>query len=124
MIKKLDTHKALELVQNLYRAVDDRDTEALGKYLADDLVFQLGNLEAIEGKKAVLAANESFFQSIANMVHSIDRIWAQDNNVICSGSVEYTRLDNSKLSIPFSTILTLKDDLISHYQIYVDVSPL
>lgn len=124
MTKNLSTPKAFQLIQNLYRAVDDRDTEILGNYLADDLVFQLGNLDAIEGKEAVLAANKGFFQTIANMIHTIDGIWTQDNNVICAGSVEYTRLDNSKLSIPFSTILTLKDDLISHYQIYADVSSL
>lgn len=124
MTENLVDHKALQFIQNLYQIVDNRDSAALGDYLADDLVFKLGNLEAIHGKEAVLVANEGFFQSIAKMIHTIEVVWSRGCNIICAGSVEYTRHDNTNLTIPFSTILTLNDDLITNYQIYADVSPL
>ena len=68
--------------------------------------------------------NASFFESVAAMAHTIDKVWSQDADVICSGSVQYTRLDGSQLSLPFATILTTEDGLIRDYKVYADVSPL
>jgi len=124
MTAQLKTIESENFVSDLYAAVDHKDVVALGGFLADDVAFKLGNLDAIYGKQAVLGANSSFFKSIAEMAHSIDGVWAMGNEIICAGYVQYKRLDKSELSIPFSTILKLRDRRISEYQVYVDISPL
>ncbi|WP_417433693.1 nuclear transport factor 2 family protein [Kiloniella sp.] len=115
---------ATNLITKLYQAVDEKSTSKLGAFLADDLRFQLGNFDEVHSKDAVLASNENFFQIIEAMSHRIDRIWAQGNDIICKGKVHYKRLDQSELSLPFATVLEIKNSLIQDYQVYVDVTPL
>lgn len=113
-----------EFVKNLYKSVDARSVGALSKFLAEDVHFRFANAQALQGKTAVLAANESFFQSIARMSHQIEQVWQQGDDLICNGLVNYTRLNGSQFSVPFATILKLRDERIVNYQIYADVSSL
>jgi catechol 2,3-dioxygenase-like lactoylglutathione lyase family enzyme/ketosteroid isomerase-like protein len=115
---------AIEFIDQLYKNIDDKNLPALSELLSDDVVFQLGNHDPLAGKQAVLDANDAFFKSIRAMEHAIDGVWAVGENMFCDGHVHYTRLDGSKLTIPFATILAVKNDLIRDYKIYVDVSPL
>ncbi|WP_299375749.1 nuclear transport factor 2 family protein [uncultured Kiloniella sp.] len=121
---KISTLEATNLITNLYQAVDEKSTSKLSTFLADDLRFQLGNFDPVRGKKAVLEANDNFFQIIDTMTHRIDSIWAQGDDIICKGEVHYKRLDQSELSLPFATVLEIKNSLIQDYQVYVDVTPL
>ncbi|WP_417455440.1 nuclear transport factor 2 family protein [Kiloniella sp.] len=121
---EISTLEATNLITELYQAVDAKSTSKLSTFLAEDLRFQLGNFDPVRGKKAVLEVNDNFFQIIDTMTHRIDRIWAQSNDIICKGEVHYKRLDQSKLSLPFATVLEIRNDLIQDYQIYVDVTPL
>lgn len=113
-----------EFVSELYQSVDARDVERLSAFLADDVNFRFANAAPLKGKEDVLAANKAFFASIGSMSHRIDNVWAQGDNLICNGQVTYTRLDDSRFSAPFATILTVKDRWITDYLIYVDVSEL
>ncbi|WP_419905198.1 nuclear transport factor 2 family protein [Kiloniella sp.] len=116
--------KTRKFVSELYQAVDNRSLDQLETFLGEDLRFQLGNFDALHGKSAVLDANAAFFASIKSMSHSFDGLWEQADNIICTGQVHYTRLDDSELTIPFATVLLMRNDLIQDYQVYVDVSPL
>ena len=111
-------------VQKLYRVVDARDVNALGNMLAEGVLFKIGNMDDVVGKEAVLEANKGFFTSIAGMVHTIENVWSQGDDVICHGHVDYTRLDGTNTSATFSTILKLKDELIVDYRVFADVSAL
>ncbi|MEH6579629.1 MAG: nuclear transport factor 2 family protein [Amphritea sp.] len=113
-----------EFVEKLYQCVDDRNVQALSAFLAPDVSFRFANAEPLKGKEAVLEANKGFFASIAAMSHRIDSIWVKDDDLICNGQVNYTRLDASKFSAPFATILKVKDEQIIDYLIYADVSGL
>ena len=116
--------KTRKFVKELYQAVDAKSVDQLETFLGEDLRFQLGNFEALHGKAAVLDANAAFFASIKSMTHSFDGLWENGDNIICTGQVHYIRLDDSELTIPFATVLQIRNDLIQDYQIYVDVSPL
>ena len=120
----LDLRQANELVTKLYQAVDTREARCLEPFLSPSVTFQLGNNPPVSGMEAVLEINASFFSSIAGMAHTIDAVWSQGADIICNGSVRYTRLDGSHLSIPFATILTTERGLIHDYKVYADVSPL
>lgn len=113
-----------EFIKNLYHCVDNRNVEGLSEFLADDVHFRFANMPSVEGKKDVLESNKAFFGSIADMSHRIDKVWAQEDDLICNGQVNYTRLDDSKFSATFATVLTLKDNQITDYLIYADVSAL
>lgn len=112
------------LIAGLYQAVDALDAEGVGSFVAADVLFRLGNFDPLQGRQQVVDANAAFFGTISAMQHTISGIWSDADTVICSGEVHYTRKDNSTLSVPFATVLTLKNSLISDYRVFVDVSPL
>jgi ketosteroid isomerase-like protein len=113
-----------DLVATLYSAVDNLDAEAIGKLVTEDVRFRLGNFDELGGKQAVIDANNAFFGTISAMRHTIDDIGSEGETVYCTGSVHYTRQDNSELSLPFATKLKLESGRIADYRVYVDVSPL
>ena len=112
------------IIKELYQYVDDKNINGLESLLAENVHFRLGNFESVRGLKNVLEANTSFFKSIESMKHQIDNIWQEKNDVICNGKVEYIRLDGSKHSITFASILTIIDGKIDNYLVYADVSKL
>ena len=36
----------------------------------------------------------------------------------------YTRLDDAKVSLPFCNVLTMQDNLVARYEIFIDPTPL
>jgi len=115
---------ANQLIENLYKRVDAKDLNYLQNILAEDVRFRIGSNDVIQGIDAALAANRGFFASIESMQHSIDRVWSQQDNVICHGQVNYVRLDGSKYSAPFATILKMQGEKIQDYLVYADISAL
>ena len=111
-------------VRQLFKSIDNQDTEAFLAFLSDNVFFQFGNIEPVNGKTAVGDVISGFFDSIKALHHDITDMWEQDGVVICHGVVTYTRHDSSTLSVPFSNIFKLDGDLVREYLIYVDVSSL
>lgn len=116
--------QANQLVTSLYKAVDNKDLGYLDTVLAEHLNFRIGNFETITDKPTALDANKQFFNSIGSMKHSIDKVWSINQEVICSGVVNYVRLDGSELCAFFSTQLTLVGGKITDYFVYADISEL
>ena len=109
-------------VKSLYECVDNKDLHVLSEKLDEDVYFKFSNFEAVIGMDAVLESNEGFFSSIKNMRHEIRNVWSQGDDVICNGEVHYTRLDGSLHSAAFATVLTVKNNKVTNYLIYADVS--
>ncbi|NRA19158.1 MAG: nuclear transport factor 2 family protein [Oceanospirillaceae bacterium] len=112
------------LTTALYAAVDNKNIEGLAVFIAKDVHFCLGNFAPITGRDAVLEANRAFFSSINSMRHRLDNIWQCGEQVICNGTVEYVRIDNSEYSVPFATVLKFSQGKIIEYFVYVDISKL
>jgi len=108
--------------EDLYKAVDNKSVERLSVFMADVIHFRIANYPPVIGKEATLEANRSFFSSIDSMTHRIDNIWECGDDIICNGNVDYIRLDGSEYSVPFATVLKIKDDKIVEYLVYVDIS--
>ncbi len=115
---------AISFVKDLYQAVDDKSIERLSHFLAEDVCFSLANYPSTKGKIEVLDANKQFFTTIESMQHSLDNIWQIENRLICHGSVHYVRLDKTKTSATFATLLTLQQNKIIDYLVYADLSAL
>lgn len=113
-----------EYMKSLYQIVDNRDVESLASFLHDDVSFCFSNADLVSGKDAVIDMNSQFFDSIANMSHTLKGSWQQGNESICNGQVDYVRIDGSHYSAQFATILTIREGLITDYRIYADVSGL
>ena len=116
--------QANQFIKHLYQVVDEKSLDKLSPFLADQVNFKLANFPITRGKAAVLEANKTFFNSIQSMQHRLDNIWQVEDRLICHGEVSYIRLDKTKTSANFATILKVEEDKIIDYLVYADLSQL
>jgi len=108
----------------MFAAIDAKDTEAFVGYLADDAVFRFGSTPEVKGRDAIRAAVDGFFGTIAASKHVVAKTLFDGATRVVEGEVAYTRLDGSRIALPFTDVLEYEGDLISHYKIYIDIAPL
>lgn len=111
-------------LDDLFKAVDAKDTERFLGFLTDQARFRFGSAPPAQGKEAIRAAVDGFFSTIAGCHHVLARVLAEGDVIICEGEVTYTRHDGSEISLPFANIFELEGELIAAYKIYADAGPL
>lgn len=112
------------LVQNLFTAIDAKNTDDFVSYLTDDASFAMGDAEPVAGKENIREAVGGFFQSIKSLSHEVGDVLETGNKVITPGQVTYKRHDDSTLSVKYCNIFTFVDDKIKGYDVFVDISKL
>lgn len=113
-----------EWLDGLFGAIDSADATTFGTYLTEDAVFRFGNGPPVHGRAAIEQAVRHFFASIRRSRHRIGRVWSTAEAVALEGTVTYTRLDGSELTLPFADTLLLRDGRVAEYYIYIDAAPL
>lgn len=111
-------------INDLFRAIDNRDARTFLSFLTDEVFFRFGNAEPVHGKNNVGNVVKGFFESISNIQHDITESWSLDNKTVCHGFVTYTRLDGSSLTVPFANIFYTQENKIREYLIFADISRL
>lgn len=111
-------------IKDMYRVVDAMEGAKLAGMMTENGIFRFANIPGVEGREAITAFLDSFYQSIKKIAHSQLEDWQVDDVRFATGIVSYTRHDNSSLSVPFSVILKMQGDLIHEYLIFVDTSEL
>jgi len=111
-------------LQQLFNAIDAKDTPRFLEFLTDDAVFRFGNQPLRRGKQDIGATVDAFFDSIEACHHEVVDRWAYPDHIICHGLVTYTRKDVTQVTLPFANVLTLRKDRINSYLIFADISPL
>ena len=108
----------------MFAAIDAKDSAAFVSHLTDDAIFRFGSTPPVQGRDAIQAAVDGFFGTILGCAHEIRNTFQCDGTIICEGEVTYQRLDESKVTLPFTDVLEYGGDLIAHYKIYIDITPL
>ena len=119
-----DADSRLARLDDLFTAIDAKDTERFLGFLTDEASFRFGSAPAVQGKEAIHSAVDGFFSSIAGLSHDLARSVAEDDVVVCEGEVTYTRHDATTITLPFINVFEFDGELISNYKIYMDVGPL
>ncbi len=97
---------------------------AFARFLTSDGSFRFGNAPPAVGRAAIEAAVAGFFTSIRRCDHRLLRCWIAPGSEAVQGEVTYTRLDGSRLTVPFVNVFLLEGALIRDYQIHIDASQL
>jgi len=111
-------------VRALFEAIDRRDPEAFASFLTEDGTFRFGSQPEVRGRAAVTEAVRGFFSTISGLSHQLARQWSGDDAVVVEGHVTYTRLDGSRVTLPFADVLETRDGKVGDYRIYIDIAPL
>ena len=112
------------LLQRLFAAIDDRDSDHFVSYLTADAIFRFGSAPPVQGREAIRQAVDGFFATIAGLSHELNKSLDGDGTLICEGEVTYTRHDESTITLPFADVFEFENGLISQYKIYMDIGPL
>lgn len=100
------------------------DVPGFVNLFTDDGIFRWANMDPVVGKQNITAFLTGFFQSIRALSHTDLEYWEVPGVRFATGYVNYTRLDDSVLRVPFSVILKFRGDLINEFLIFVDTSQL
>lgn len=111
-------------IAELFRSIDQKDARTFSSFLTPDARFRFASAPVVEGAPAIGDAVVAFFATIEACQHQLADVWVVDKTVICRGQVTYTRLDNSKITLPFVDVFDMRGDKIEEYAIYMDISPL
>jgi ketosteroid isomerase-like protein len=117
-------HEEESRLDELFSAIDTKNTEAFLNFLTEDATFRFGSAPEICGHAAIREGVNGFFGTIAGSKHHLDHVMADGSTLVCEGTVQYQCLDGRELTIPFVDIFEYADNLISAYKIYIDISPL
>jgi ketosteroid isomerase-like protein len=107
----------------IFADIDAFDPDKFVAHLTDDVIFRFGNAEPAVGRAAVREAVAGFFSTIDGLTHHILRIWDDGDVSIAQINVEYVRKDGKHVTVPNADILVYDGDLVSNWQIYIDVTP-
>lgn len=113
-----------EDIFSLFNAIDNFDTASFISYLDEEANFKFGNMPVVKGKNAIFEFVAGFFQAIRAISHTNLEVWEIEGIRFVNGTVTYTRLDGSTLTVNFANTFKLKGDKIHDYFIYIDNSEL
>ena len=108
----------------LFAAIDTNDAASFVSYLTEDAVFRFGSAPPVQGREAIREAVAGFFSTIAGCRHTIRNSLCTRDTLVCEGEVTYRRHDSSEITLPFTDVFEYEGDLIAHYKIYMDITPL
>lgn len=124
IVSKSRTADASPWLRQLFAAIDAKDTQRFVGFLAEDASFRFGNQPAVRGRAAIGAAVQGFFGSIKACRHEVAGSLTHPESVVCHGQVTYTQADDTRVTVPFAKVMTMRGELVSKYLIFVDVTPL
>ena len=105
-------------------AIDGKDVEKYGSYLADDCVMTQNNQEPVRGKAAILAGLEKYWATFGSLTHELLGIYGNDSAFALEALNHYVRSDGGKVTVR-AVALTDRNaaGLVEHFRFYTDVSP-
>lgn len=112
------------IVDDLFAAVDARDTARFLEFLTPDATFRFGSAPEFTGREAIREAVDGFFGSIAALEHAVTRVTGDGTTLVCLGDVTYTLEGNRRVTLPFAVALEFDGAAIRDYRIYADMAPL
>ena len=111
-------------LESLFAALDRKDLGSFLSFLAPNCRLQYGNQPVVEGIDAIREVVTRFLEQISESRHEIREHWQVGDAVISHGVATYVRADGVALTVPAAHILTLDEGLVTHYRVFLDVSPL
>jgi ketosteroid isomerase-like protein len=109
--------------QRLFASIDAKDAPAFASFLCEDGTFRYGSGPEITGRAAVEAVVRQVFESFRSCAHRLDRHWDLPDCRICQGVVTYTLHNGKSVPLQFCNVMTMRGELVSRYEIYVDPTP-
>ena len=110
-------------VKRYYSAVDSMNVEEFTALHTEDVRLRFGNAETVVGRDAVVGGITDFWGAIKGLRHNFVQTWDDGDVEIVEALIDYTRHDGKVVTLPCTSILRKRGDLVQDLRIYMDVSP-
>ena len=110
--------------ERFFRSLDAKDIEAAKSQMTADTSLRIANRPEVRGREEVVEATLHFWQMIGSMTHSFESVVESGDLTMLESSVEYERLDGSRVTLPAATAIVRRDGLVAAQRVYVDTHPL
>ena len=106
-------------------AMDRKDLDAYGAFLADNCELQMNNAPPVAGKEAVLRGLGDYWKSFGALEHDLGNIYGDDRRFALEALNHYTRLDGRSATLR-AVAFTDRDEagLVASVRLYTDTGPL
>ncbi|MEO1686062.1 MAG: nuclear transport factor 2 family protein [Cyanobacteria bacterium J06631_12] len=88
-----------EWYMNYLNALDAKDIERYGAFLAQDCTLFMNNAEPAAGKEAVLSGLSQYWQSFGDLEHDLLNIYGTDRSFMLEALNHYQRLDGKPVTL-------------------------
>ncbi len=115
----------IDTVRHLIQLFEAMKVDEFLTSLTDDAEYRFGNYPAAIGKEAVEATvKASHLDQIKAIRFNINNMWEKDDAVFCELNIDYTRVDDSVLTLPCLDVFRMAGEKIKSMRVYMDASPL
>ncbi|MBX7481666.1 nuclear transport factor 2 family protein [Qipengyuania qiaonensis] len=116
--------EAYETYRAYLAALDARDVEAYGEFLAEEVSMQFGNEDPVQGKAAVLAMLAGYWQSFASIEHDLKNIYGTDESYVLEADNHYGRHDGRRVTVRAVAFTDRNEEgLVINVRVFGDTSP-
>ena len=105
-------------------AMDNKDVEGYGKFLADDIEMHFNNNPFGQGKDVILQGLGNYWQSFATIEHDLVNIYGTDDHYVLEAFNHYQRHDGKKVTVKAVAFTDLNDEgKVKSVRLYMDTAP-
>lgn len=114
-----------DTIRQLIGLFEKFDVDQALTHFTDDALYQFGNYPPAIGKPAIEATTKaSHMDQIKGIAFDIKHIWEAGDSVICEMEINYTRNDDSVLTLPCTDTFLMAGDMVKEMRVYMDATPL
>ncbi|RYG24971.1 nuclear transport factor 2 family protein [bacterium] len=110
-------------VAGLFAAIDARDAEAFGSYIAEGGIFRMGSYPPVQGPTEATEFVRGFFAGLDHVRHEILQTYEASGQLFIEGNVTYGLKNGKEVMVPFLNRLLVRGDKAEQYMIYLDPTP-
>ena len=117
--------KTYEWYLTYLQAVDTKNVEVYGTFLADDCAMQSNNNPPIQGKAAILQSLSDYWTTFYSLTHDLLNIYGTDSSFVLEALNHYKRSDGKVITVPAVAITDRNEaGLVASIRLYTDTTPL
>ncbi len=107
------------------QAVDTKNVEVYGTFLADDCVMQSSNNHPVRGKAAIVQGLSYYWTTFDSLTHDLLNIYGTDSSFVLEALNHYKRHDGKVVTVPAVAITDRNQaGLVTSIRLYTDTTPL
>lgn len=107
------------------QAIDTKNVEVYGNFLADDCVMQSNNDPSVQGKTAILQGLSYYWTTFDRLTHDLLNIYGTDLAFVLEALNHYKRNDGKVVIVPAVAFTDRnKAGLVTSFRLYTDTTPL